>query len=153
MPIIEAMLVTNTDISIVVERKKMTAPVTITATKPSASGNAAAASEPNAAIRISATIGNPVISALSRSSLESSCSPAQAVGWPTRYGVTPSTVSPGAMSSRSSTAASICSETLAVAWIEHDGDALFAELLAGGRRRPVGQRQVLDARRRIRRAG
>ena len=42
----------------------MTAPVTITATKPNASGSAAAASEPKAVIRIRATIGKPVASAL-----------------------------------------------------------------------------------------
>ena len=60
----------------------MRAPVTITATKPSASGSDAAASEPKTASRISATIGKPITSAFSRSSLESSCRPAHAAGWP-----------------------------------------------------------------------
>ena len=84
MPIIEAMLVTKTDMSIAWERKKMTAPVTTTLTKPSASGSAAAASEPNTASRISSTIGKPVASAASRSSFESSCMPAHRACWPTR---------------------------------------------------------------------
>ena len=62
----------------------MSAPVTITLMKPSASGNAAAASDPKTTSRISATIGKPPASALARSFLESSCMPAQIVGWPAR---------------------------------------------------------------------
>ena len=62
----------------------MSAPVTITLTKPSASGSAAAASEPKTTSRIIATIGKPLASALARSSLESSCIPAQIVGCPAR---------------------------------------------------------------------
>ena len=62
----------------------MSAPVTITLTKPRVSGSAAAASEPKTTSRISATIGKPPPSALARSSLESSCIPAQIVGCPAR---------------------------------------------------------------------
>jgi len=58
--------------------------VTSTLTKPSASGSAAAASEPKSISRIRAAIGKPLPSALERSSLEISCSPAQIVGWPIR---------------------------------------------------------------------
>ena len=46
MPIIDAMLVTKTDISVAWERKWIAAPVMPTLTKPSASGSAAAASDP-----------------------------------------------------------------------------------------------------------
>ena len=60
MPIIEATLVTKTDMSVAWERKKIAAPVIITLTKPSASGSAAAASEPKTASRISSTIGKPM---------------------------------------------------------------------------------------------
>ena len=84
MPIIEATLVTNTDMSVAWDRKKMTAPVMPTLAKPSASGSAAAAREPNTASRMSSTIGNPVFSADSRSSLERSCMPAHRACWPTR---------------------------------------------------------------------
>ena len=62
----------------------MSAPVTMTLTKPSASGSAAAASEPKTTSRIRATIGKPLASAWARSRLESSCIPAQIVGCPTR---------------------------------------------------------------------
>ena len=80
---------TNTDISMACERKKITAPVTNTLAKPSASGSDAAASEPNTASRIRNTIGNPVVSAASRSSFDSSCMPAQSACCPTRCGSTP----------------------------------------------------------------
>jgi hypothetical protein len=82
----------------------MIAPVTVTATAPSARGSEAAASDPKTAIRIRATIGNPSPSAVARSSLETSESAAHIAGWPTRYGVTPSTDSPGEISSRMSPA-------------------------------------------------
>ena len=62
----------------------MSAPVTMTLTKPSASGSAAAASEPKTTSRIRATIGKPPPSAWARSFLDSSCIPAQIVGWPAR---------------------------------------------------------------------
>ena len=75
---------TKTDMSIACERKKMPAPVIITLAKPSSSGNAAAASEPKTASRISRTIGKPVASAVSRSFLLRSCMPAQSAVWPTR---------------------------------------------------------------------
>ena len=84
MPIIDATFVTNTDVSVAWERKWMPAPVTPTLAKPSASGRLAAASEPNTASRMISTIGNPVISADSRSSLTRSCIPAQSACWPTR---------------------------------------------------------------------
>ena len=58
--------------------------MTSTLTKPSASGSAAAASEPKTISRIRATIGKPLPSAWERSFLEISCIPAQIVGWPTR---------------------------------------------------------------------
>ena len=83
------MLVTKTDMGVSCERKKMTAPVIITLAKPSASGSAAAASEPNTASRITSTIGKPIFSALSRSSFVRSCMPAQSACWPTRCGSTP----------------------------------------------------------------
>ena len=83
MPIIEAMFVTKTDISIVCERAKISAPVTSTETKPSASGSAAAASEPNTSSRISRTIGKPAVSALARSSLDNSCMAPHSAPWPT----------------------------------------------------------------------
>ncbi len=67
----------------------MAAPVIATLANPSASGSAAAASEPNTASRISRTIGKPIFSALSRSSLVRSCMPAQSACWPTRWGSTP----------------------------------------------------------------
>ena len=62
----------------------MSAPVTMTLTNPSASGSAAAASEPKTTRRMIATIGKPLISASERSSLENSWNPAQIVGWPAR---------------------------------------------------------------------
>ena len=83
MPIIDDTLVTNTDISVAWARKKMAAPVMVTEAKPSASGSAAAASDPNTASRISSTIGKPVTSAFSRSSLARSCMPAHSASWPT----------------------------------------------------------------------
>ena len=58
------------------------APVTVTATSPSASGSEAAASEPKTAIRIRATIGKPIASAFSRSSLETSERADHIAGWP-----------------------------------------------------------------------
>ena len=84
MPIIDATLVVNTDMSVAWERKKIAAPVIATLAKPSASGSAAAASEPKTASRISSTIGKPVVSAEARSSLVRSCMPAQSACWPTR---------------------------------------------------------------------
>jgi hypothetical protein len=62
----------------------MMPPVTTTLAAPSASGRAAAASEPNTMRRISRTTGKPVVSAASRSSFERSCMPAQSACWPTR---------------------------------------------------------------------
>jgi hypothetical protein len=84
MPIIDATLVVKTDICMVCERKKISAPVSITLAKPSASGSAAAANEPKTASRISSTIGKPALSAAARSSLVRSCMPAQSACWPTR---------------------------------------------------------------------
>ena len=84
MPIIEATLVTNTDMSVAWDRKKIPAPVMPTLAKPSASGSAAAAREPNTASSISITIGKPVVSAAARSSLLRSCMPAHSACWPTR---------------------------------------------------------------------
>ena len=84
------MLVTKTDISIACESTKISAPVTSTETKPSASGSAAAASEPKTSSRISSTIGKPADSALARSSLESSCIAAHSAPWPTKWVATPS---------------------------------------------------------------
>ena len=75
---------TKTEVSICCEMKKISAPVTITLTKPSASGSTAAASEPKTTSRIRATIGKPPASASARSFLESSCIPAQTVAWPAR---------------------------------------------------------------------
>ena len=107
MPIIEATLVTNTDMSIAWERKKMAAPVIATLTNPSARGSAAAASEPNTASRINRTMGKPVASADSRSSFERSCIPAHRACWPTRWVRTaPDCSSLRARRSRRSTAAS-----------------------------------------------
>ena len=86
----------------------MAAPVMVTEAKPSASGSAAAASEPNTASRISSTIGKPVTSAFSRSSLARSCMPAQSASWPTVYSSTPPRApSPTFSSSRRSTARSL----------------------------------------------
>jgi hypothetical protein len=62
----------------------MMAPVTTTLAKPSASGRAAAASEPNTASRMSSTTGKPVTSAAARSSFVTSCMPAHSACWPTR---------------------------------------------------------------------
>ncbi len=87
----------------------MSAPVTMTLTKPSVSGSTAAASEPKTTSRIRATIGKPPASALARSSFESSCIPAQTVGCPARYVVTPPLAMPGSRASRRSTAGSISS--------------------------------------------
>ena len=78
------MLVTKIDISAERERKYTTAPVSITDTTPSASGSAAAASEPKTSSSTISTIGSPMNSACSRSCLESSCMPAQSAPWPTR---------------------------------------------------------------------
>ena len=64
--------------------------MTSTETKPSASGSAAAASEPKTNSRMISTTGKPADSALARSSLESSCIPAHSAPWPTRCVVTPS---------------------------------------------------------------
>jgi hypothetical protein len=61
----------------------MAAPVMATLANPSASGSAAAASEPKTASRITSTTGKPIFSALSRSSLVRSCMPAQSACWPT----------------------------------------------------------------------
>ena len=86
----------------------MAAPVMVTEAKPSASGSAAAASDPNTASRISSTIGKPVTSAFSRSSLARSCMPAHRASWPTVYSSTPSRApSPTSSSSRRSTARSL----------------------------------------------
>ena len=86
----------------------MAAPVMVTEAKPSASGSAAAASDPNTASRISSTIGKPVTSAFSRSSLARSCMPAHSASWPTVYSSTPSRApSPTSSSSRRSTARSL----------------------------------------------
>src|SRR5215211_8435961 len=109
MPIIEATFVTKTDMSVAWERKKIAAPVTATLAKPSASGSAAAASEPNTA----RTIGKPVVSAAARSSLARSCMPAQRACWPTRWGSTPSPLAPPpSRSSRMWTARSAVSSSV-----------------------------------------
>ena len=84
MPIIEATFVTKTDIGVSWERKKIAEPVSATLTKPSASGRAAAASEPKTASRMTSTIGKPMRSADSRSSFVSSCMPAQRACCPTK---------------------------------------------------------------------
>ena len=62
----------------------MSAPVTTTAATPSASGSAAAASDPKTTSRTISTIGRPMSSACSRSSFESCWIPAQSALWPTR---------------------------------------------------------------------
>ena len=112
MPIIEAMLVTKTDISIACERPKISAPVTSTETKPSASGSVAAASEPKTASRISSTIGKPADSAFARSSLERSCIAAHSAPWPTKWVATPSCgPSATASSLRRSTATAVASSS------------------------------------------
>ena len=77
------MLVTNTDISSDCDRKKIAPPVRITATKPSTSGSAAAATEPKIASSTISTIGNPLVSAFWRSDLETSCIAAQSACCPT----------------------------------------------------------------------
>ena len=100
---------TNTDMSIDCERKKIAAPVIITLAKPSSSGSAAAASEPKTPSRISSTIGKPVASAVSRSSLLRSCMPAQSAVWPTRYGFTSSTAAVPRSSRRSTARSAISS--------------------------------------------
>ena len=69
----------------------MTAPVKATLMNPSASGSVAAASEPKTPSRISSTIGKPVFSADSRSSLERSCMPAQSGGLADEVGLDPGT--------------------------------------------------------------
>ena len=91
MPSSDAMLVTKIDISIACERKKTTAPVRITATKPRLSGSSAAATDPNTASRMMNTIGKPADSAFSRSDFETSCRPLHSACWPTRWiGTAPS---------------------------------------------------------------
>ncbi len=88
MPIIEAMFVVKTDISIDCETAQMSPPVTRTETNPSTSGSAAAASEPKTNSKISATIEKPTLSAVCGSLLEISCSPAHSAPWPMRCVVT-----------------------------------------------------------------
>ena len=86
--------------------------MTSTATKPSASGSAAAASEPKTSRRMSRTSGNPAVSALARSSFESSCIAAQSAPWPTSEVVTPSRApSPAPRFSRRSTARSVAASS------------------------------------------
>ncbi len=92
------MLVTKIDICIACERKKTTAPVRITATKPRLSGSSAAATEPNTASRTMNTIGKPAASAFSRSVFETSCRPLQNACWPTRWiGTVPSLDTPASL--------------------------------------------------------
>ena len=69
----------------------------ITEAAPRASGSAAAASEPKTPSRTISTIGRPMISACSRSSLESCWMPAHSALWPTRCS---GTAAPSASSSR-----------------------------------------------------
>src|SRR4051812_18948745 len=91
----------------------MTAPVSATLPKPSASGRLAAASDPKTASRMMKTIGKPVRSAVSRSFLVRSCMPAHSACWPTRCTSTPSRGSLlGSSSSRRSVAASAASSRL-----------------------------------------
>ena len=86
--------------------------MTSTATKPSASGSAAAASEPKTSSRMSRTSGKPAVSALARSSLESSCIAAHSAPWPTSEVVTPSRApSPAPRFSRRSTARSVAASS------------------------------------------
>jgi hypothetical protein len=100
IPIIEAMLVTNTDISICREISQMRAPVTSTLVRSRPKGRTAAVMDPNTASRMRATIGKPLVSALARSSLLRSWSPAQAAPWPTVNAVIPLTSSPVSSSER-----------------------------------------------------
>ena len=86
--------------------------MTSTATKPSASGSAAAASEPKTSSRMIRTSGNPAVSALARSSFESSCIAAHSAPWPTSDVVTPSRApSPAPRFSRRSTARSVAASS------------------------------------------
>ena len=88
MPIIEAMLVVNTDISIVCERRQISAPVIRTETKPSASGSgrdgqrAEDREEDQRDDREADRLGGRQVS------LESCCSPAHRAPWPIRCVVT-----------------------------------------------------------------
>ena len=70
------MFVTNTDMSITCDVAQIRAPVMRTLKTPMISGSEAATSDPKTTSRISSTIGKPVVSARSRSSLERSCIPA-----------------------------------------------------------------------------
>src|SRR3954447_5922460 len=119
MPIIEATFVTKTDMSVCCERKKIAAPVIATLAKPSASGSAAAASEPKTASRMIATIGKPARSACDKSSFERSCMPAHSACWPTRW-MSPrprrSPPLPRSNSRRRSTAALAASSCLPATW-------------------------------------
>ena len=143
------MLVTNTDISIAWLRKKIAAPVIATLAKPSASGSAAAASEPNTASRISSTIGKPTCSADARSFLARSCMPAQSACWPTRWISTPASLwrpPPMPSSRRRSEAASAASSWVPLSWSGDDSDRRVGRRAwSGGRGGLRVERDVLDA--------
>ena len=105
---------TKIDISITCASRKTIAPVTVTAATPSASGSAAAASEPNTASRMSSTSGRPTNSASSRSFLDSSCMPAHRPPWPTMCSGTAAPSSPMSRLTRIWDASSTLSSRLAV---------------------------------------